>query len=132
MFHRRRGEGEEEEAMVTDIRNLRTPAAFDRHFYHIDWAKHDLEVNLVNMVREPVDRMVSNYYFVRNPRRWEGREVVPGARWFTKSLQSCVLGGDTECQVHQLILWPLSFHIVLFMFLSPHFLALIHLFGLYF
>ena len=34
-----------------------------------------LQVNLVNMVREPVSRAVSNFYFVRNPRRWQGREV---------------------------------------------------------
>ena len=27
------------------------------------------------MVRHPVDRMVSNFYFVRNPSRWVAREV---------------------------------------------------------
>ena len=30
----------------------------------------------MNMVRDPVSRAVSNFYFVRNPRRWQGREVI--------------------------------------------------------
>ena len=48
--------------------------------------KNPSQVNLINMVRDPVSRVVSNFYFVRNPRRWQGREVDLLWHFFSKRL----------------------------------------------
>jgi hypothetical protein len=97
-FHVRRLDPRGEAELAATVR-AQQPVAYDRHFYHFDWALHGLRVNMINMVREPVDRLVSNFHFVRNPRRWAGREVAPPQTWFTKSLQRCVVGRDPECLV---------------------------------
>ena len=43
---------------------------YDRHLYYFNMTTPGLRVDLVNMVREPVARVVSNFYFVRNPSRY--------------------------------------------------------------
>lgn len=88
VYNRKRLDQEEELELVNLLQTKKKPLAYDRHFHHIDWKKHDIQVsilysifphdyqvNLINMVRHPVDRMVSNFYFVRNPSRWVAREV---------------------------------------------------------
>ena len=64
-----------------------------------DMKKHNLKVDLINMVRDPVERIVSNFYFVRSSGRWKSKEVVPPDSWFTKNFNKCVLSGDNECKV---------------------------------
>ena len=49
--------------------------------------------------RDPVERIVSNYFYVRSPARWRGREVSPSQAWFTKNIDDCVRSNDVECQV---------------------------------
>ena len=56
------------------------------------------QVNLVNMVRDPVSRLVSQFYYLRAAKRW-ARAERPPQEWRTKKLEACVLSGDTECQV---------------------------------
>ena len=68
-----------------------------------DMKKHNLKVDLINMVRDPVERIVSNFYFVRSPGRWKSKEVArPPDSWFTKNFNKCVLSGDNECKVIKL------------------------------
>ena len=49
--------------------------------------------------RDPVERIVSNYFYVRSPARWRRREVSPSQAWFTKNIDDCVRSNDVECQV---------------------------------
>ena len=51
------------------------------------------------MCRDPVERIVSNYFYVRSPARWRGREVSPSQAWFLKNIDDCVRSNDVECQV---------------------------------
>ena len=90
---------EDEEQMIDFLSKHDKPVAFDRHFYIFDWEKYSLSVNLINMVRDPVDRLVSNFYFVRSSGRWINREVLPLPSWFTKNFDKCVLSKDPECMV---------------------------------
>ena len=52
----------------------------------------------MNMVRDPVSRLVSQFYYLRAAKRWTRAERPPQV-WFSKKLETCVLSGDTECQV---------------------------------
>ena len=54
---------------------------------------------LINMVREPVERLISNFYYLRSHKRWTGKKDVPPVSWFTKNFEKCVLTNDPECQV---------------------------------
>jgi len=98
-YFRRKLSLADEKELVGYIRKQETPYFFDRHFYIFDMDKYDLKVDLINMVRDPVDRVVSNFYFVRNPSRWEKKETVPPDSWFSKNFNKCVLQGDAECQI---------------------------------
>ena len=75
------------------------PLVFDRHFYSLDWSQHKLEANLINMVREPMDRIVSQFHYLRSNKRWSWRKKKPPSVWFQKDFNACVLGGDPECQI---------------------------------
>ena len=73
---------------------------FDRHFFQPDWASlGEKQVNMMNMVRDPVDRTVSHYYYLRSNKRWSGRPTKPPLAWFNKDFETCVGDGDLECQV---------------------------------
>ena len=59
-----------------NIKTMAVSETTNKTIWHImEKMVNFLQVNLINMVREPVSRAVSNFYFVRNPRRWQGREV---------------------------------------------------------
>ena len=55
------------------------------------------------MVRDPVNRAISGYYYKRrkNARQWRGmaKEELPSKEWFEKDFNECVKSGDMECQV---------------------------------
>ena len=59
-----RGPGKEEYVMKT-IRAMPESGVYVRHMYKPNWRKHGVKVNLVNMVRDPISRMASWFYFVR-------------------------------------------------------------------
>ena len=86
--------------LVDDLRGYKQPLFFDRHFYFFSFVDYNLEVDFINMVRNPIERVASNFYFARNPSRWKQREVQPSESWFTKKFDKCVLSNDPECQVH--------------------------------
>ena len=76
------------------------PLVFDRHFFHPDWVSlGERSVNMMNMVREPVARTISQYYYLRSLQRWSKKAARPPWSWFDKDFESCVRDGDLECQV---------------------------------
>ena len=58
---------------------------------------------MMNMVRDPVNRVISSYYYIRRKNAgWLGRrskEEIPSKEWFEKDFNECVKSGDSECQV---------------------------------
>ena len=56
---------EKEKELVTVLRSLPEDAVYVRHMYNPDWERLGLNVNLVNMVRDPISRMASWFYFIR-------------------------------------------------------------------
>ncbi len=70
----------------------------DRHFYHLNFSHYDPEMESpkwFNVVRHPIDRIVSNFYYLRHPKRWKSE--LPPRRWREKDFSECVLSGDPEC-----------------------------------
>ena len=54
--------------LVDEVRGLQNQpgrSVYIRHVRNPDWLKHNLQVNLVNMVRDPIQRMMSWFYFIR-------------------------------------------------------------------
>ncbi|XP_023349650.1 uronyl 2-sulfotransferase [Eurytemora carolleeae] len=71
---------------------------FDRHFYYVDWKRLGIQPILINMIREPVERVISQFYYLRSKGRWNKLVERPARSWFEKDLEVCVLNQDPECQ----------------------------------
>ena len=56
--------GKEQELMRT-IASLPRGSVYVRHVWNPNWQKHNMTVNLVNMVRDPIERMASFFHFIR-------------------------------------------------------------------
>ena len=54
-----------EKALVAAVKALPKHAVYVRHVYNPDWKRLGVKVNLVNMIRDPISRMASWFYFVR-------------------------------------------------------------------
>ena len=50
---------------VGGLQNQNWSSVYIQHVRSPDWVKHGLHVNLVNMVRDPIQRMMSWFYFIR-------------------------------------------------------------------
>jgi len=91
----------EEEQLVDQLTKMgeNGPVIYDRHFFTLDIVRQqENNFEWINFVREPVSRMVSLYYYLRKPARWNSKKNRPPETWFEKSLDACVLEGDAECQ----------------------------------
>ena len=58
----------------------------------------DLVPSWVNVVRDPIDRFVSRFNYLRTEKRWTDRLQRPPKEWFEKDINNCILSGDLECQ----------------------------------
>ena len=58
----------------------------------------DLIPTWINMVRDPVDRYVSLFNFLRSEHRWLNQLQKPPEEWFEKDINKCIISGDPECQ----------------------------------
>merc|ERR1719354_337699 len=47
---------------------------YDRHMYYLDWKKFVFNPSLINIVRDPVQRFISKYYYMRSRKRWGNRD----------------------------------------------------------
>lgn len=58
----------------------------------------------INIVRDPVERVISWYYYVRAPWYYVERKQIfpdlplPDPNWLKKDFETCVLKGDRECR----------------------------------
>ncbi|XP_073975569.1 heparan sulfate 2-O-sulfotransferase pipe [Rhodnius prolixus] len=92
-------------ALATMINSYSTPSVYIKHVCFINFTQYNLpEPIYVNIVRDPVERIISWYYYVRAPWYYVERKQVfpdlplPDPQWLKKDFETCVLRGDRECQ----------------------------------
>lgn len=95
----------EQLGLATMINSYYTPAVYIKHICFINFTQYSLpEPIYVNLVRDPVERVISWYYYVRAPWYYVERKQafpdlpLPDPKWLKKDFETCVLQGDRECQ----------------------------------
>ena len=67
------------------------------HYLHT-FVLEDLVPSWVNNVRDPIDRFVSQFNYLRTEKRWAKQLQRPPKEWFEKDINNCIISGDLECQ----------------------------------
>uniref|UniRef100_A0A1B6JPQ9 Heparan sulfate 2-O-sulfotransferase pipe n=1 Tax=Homalodisca liturata TaxID=320908 RepID=A0A1B6JPQ9_9HEMI len=95
----------EQLGLATMIDQYSTPSVYVKHICFINFTHYNLpEPIYVNLVRDPVERVISWYYYVRAPWYYVERKQafpdipLPDPQWLKKDFETCVLRGDRECQ----------------------------------
>ncbi|XP_020815970.1 heparan sulfate 2-O-sulfotransferase pipe-like, partial [Drosophila serrata] len=87
------------------INELEAGTIYIEHCNWLDFHRYQLPRPIyINLVRDPVERMISWYYYVRSGyrsaihhRRFPNA-TIKSETWFKKSYNDCVRSGDPECQ----------------------------------
>ncbi|XP_035724495.1 heparan sulfate 2-O-sulfotransferase pipe-like isoform X1 [Vespa mandarinia] len=81
------------------------PSVYVKHVCFTNFTKFNLpEPIYINVVRDPVERVISWYYYVRAPWYYVERKQIfpdlplPDPNWLKKDFETCVLKGDRECR----------------------------------
>jgi len=75
---------------------------FTRHLYFVNYSQYGCDIQYYNMVRDPVERFISRYYFHRNnfiSLRGRSERIKFGniSRQLSRTLSDCVMGNFSEC-----------------------------------
>jgi len=95
----------EEKKLSQLVNTFRPPSVYVKHVCYSNFSKFDLDMPIyVNMVRDPVERVISWYYYVRAPWYFVERKrafpdlPLPNPNWLRKDYDTCVRRGDKECR----------------------------------
>ncbi|CRK94723.1 CLUMA_CG008223, isoform A [Clunio marinus] len=97
-----------QQELAETISALPVPSAYTKHVCFTNFTKFNLPRPIyVNLVRDPVERIISWFYYIRAPWYYVERKQafpdlpLPDSRWLRKDFQECVLKGDPECTYTQ-------------------------------
>ncbi|XP_071485108.1 uronyl 2-sulfotransferase-like [Diadema antillarum] len=82
--------------LVNVVGRLERPFIFQRHLHFVDFRRYQMQQpKYINIIRDPLSRMVSQYYFRRfgdgkSERKYSGTDKY-------QTFDECVLRGKTEC-----------------------------------
>jgi len=95
----------EEKWLVNMVDYFTPPSAYIKHVCFVDFSRHNNTIPIyVNMVRDPVERVISWYYYVRAPWYFVERKrafpdlPLPNPNWLRKDFERCVRLNDPECR----------------------------------
>lgn len=98
----------EEKRLVQLVDVFRPPSVYVKHVCYVNFTQYNgTQPIYVNMVRDPVERVISWYYYVRAPWYFVERKQafpelpLPSSQWLRKDYESCVMSGDRECQYRE-------------------------------
>jgi len=87
------------------INYFSTPSVYVKHVCFVDFQRFNISMPIyVNMVRDPIERVISWYYYVRAPWYFVERKrafpdlPLPNPNWLRKDFESCVSNHDPECR----------------------------------
>jgi len=87
------------------INYFSTPSVYVKHVCFVDFQRFNISMPIyVNMVRDPIERVISWYYYVRAPWYFVERKrafpdlPLPNPNWLRKDYELCVKRGDNECR----------------------------------
>jgi len=95
----------EERRLSSLVNTFSPPSVYVKHVCFSNFTKYGLPMPIyVNMVRDPVERVISWYYYVRAPWYFVERKrafpdlPLPNPNWLRKDYETCVRRGDAECR----------------------------------
>lgn len=102
-----------EKHIVSVLDNIQPPYMFQRHLHYVNFKRHNAsEVVYINIIREPIPRMVSQYYYARFGDAGEDlekrRKIWPRSEEFNETVDECVQKQHRDCTGHK------SFYIIPF------------------
>ncbi|XP_015608993.1 heparan sulfate 2-O-sulfotransferase pipe isoform X2 [Cephus cinctus] len=91
--------------LATLVNSFVEPSVYIKHVCFTNFSEFNLPDPIyVNLVRDPVERVISWYYYVRAPWYYVERKQIfpdlplPDPNWLKKDFETCVLKGDRECR----------------------------------
>ncbi|KAG8041007.1 hypothetical protein G9C98_001995 [Cotesia typhae] len=95
----------EQRQLVRLVNSYNEPSVYVKHVCFTNFTEFNLPQPIyMNVVRDPVERIISWYYYVRAPWYYVERKQIfpdlplPDPEWLKKDFESCVLNGDRECR----------------------------------
>ncbi|XP_008559332.1 heparan sulfate 2-O-sulfotransferase pipe [Microplitis demolitor] len=95
----------EQRQLVRLVNSYNEPSVYVKHVCFTNFTEFNLPQPIyMNVVRDPVERVISWYYYVRAPWYYVERKQIfpdlplPDPEWLKKDFESCVLNGDRECR----------------------------------
>ncbi|CAO1430220.1 unnamed protein product [Diamesa serratosioi] len=94
----------QQEELADMVSDLETPSVYVKHVCYTNFTKFNLPTPIyINLVRDPIERIISWFYYIRAPWYYVERKQafpdlpLPDSRWLRKDFETCVLRGDPEC-----------------------------------
>jgi len=98
----------EEHKLAEFVNSFRPPATYVKHVCYANFTRFNLPDPIyINLVRDPVERVISWYYYVRAPWYFVERKrafpdlPLPNPNWLRKDFETCVRTSDPECRYIQ-------------------------------
>ncbi|XP_026738237.1 heparan sulfate 2-O-sulfotransferase pipe [Trichoplusia ni] len=95
----------DQQALASIVTSYEPPASYIKHVCYTNFTRMGFPSPIyVNVVRDPVERVISWYYYVRAPWYYVERKrafpdlPLPDPAWLKKDFETCVLSGDRECR----------------------------------
>lgn len=91
--------GDEENKVIDHLKEVPKPGVYIRHQYFIDFAEHKQKRPLyINVIRDPVEKFRSFYYFIRNGNlEGDGGDVPMSESKRLMNINDCVSRREKEC-----------------------------------
>ncbi|XP_071057470.1 heparan sulfate 2-O-sulfotransferase pipe isoform X2 [Onthophagus taurus] len=96
---------EDQASLAAMVQSYDEPSVYIKHVCFTNFSEFDIpEPIYVNLVRDPIERVISWYYYVRAPWYYVERKIafpdipLPDPKWLKKDFEHCVLSGDRECR----------------------------------
>ncbi|XP_077498248.1 heparan sulfate 2-O-sulfotransferase pipe [Amblyomma americanum] len=87
---------------VEEVTSAKAPCSYDRHVYFLDFEKFgQANPAYVNIIRDPVDRIASSFYYSRAIAARRSDPTRRKARWLREKFEDCVERGADGCSFQE-------------------------------